>query len=181
MGFERPDSIVIHTHRLTLRPRVAEDADALHSSFSDPAVMKYWSRPPTKSLEETRAYVAEKLANNAEHSCSWAVEGDGMFAGTVDLFNWRNRIMEVGYLIDKAHQGKGFAYEAVHAALEFGFKELNLHRIEAQLHPDNSASARLLEKLGFRREGLMRQNYFIDGQYNDTLVYGLLASDPRPR
>lgn len=180
MGFERPENITIRTERLTLRPRRNEDADALHGSFSDPGVMKYWNRPPTTSLEETRAYVAEKLAKNAEFCCSWAVECENRIAGTVDLFNWRDRIMEVGYLIDKSHQGKGFAYEAVRAALDFGFDKLNLHRIEAQLHPENAASRSLLEKLGFQREGLMRQNYCIDGRYSDTLVYGLLASDPRP-
>lgn len=180
MGPQKPDDLIIKTERLTLRPRVKADADALHASFSDPELMKYWSRPPTTSLEETRTYVTNNLERNVDLCCLWSIDYEGSLAGTVDLFGWHDDMMELGYLVAKQHQGKGLSYEAAKAVVDFGFGKLDLHRIEAQLHPDNAASSGLLEKLGFQREGHLRLNYCIEGTYSDTLIYGLLASDPRP-
>lgn len=180
MGLIKPDDLIIKTERLVLRPSVADDADDLHASFSDADFMKYWSRPPTDTLEETQTYFGGKLEKQHEACCPWTILFNDKIVGTVDLFRWDSDMMELGYMVTKGNHGQGIAFEASRAVVNFGFDRLNLHRIEAQLHPDNAASSGLLEKLGFQREGHLRLNYYIAGVYSDTLIYGLLVSDPRP-
>ena len=91
------------------------------------------------------------------------------------FFNQNNRC-ELGYALGSPHWGRGYATEAIAAALEHGFHAAKLNRIEADIDPRNSASARVLEKLGFRKEGYMPQRWLVHGQYADTVNYGLLRS-----
>jgi RimJ/RimL family protein N-acetyltransferase len=86
----------------------------------------------------------------------------------------------LGYCYDRAAWGSGYAAEAAAAMLDFAFDVLLLHRVWAGCDPENVGSARVLEKLGMRLEGRLRENERVRGAYRDTWVYGLLASEPRP-
>ena len=77
-------------------------------------------------------------------------------------------------------QGRGLASEAVRASLAFAFGPMDLHRVEADVDPDNEDSLRLLERIGFKREGLLRERWFTFGTWKDTVLLGLLAGDVRP-
>jgi len=86
----------------------------------------------------------------------------------------------LGYCYDRAAWGRGYATEAASEILDFGFDVLLLHRVWAGCDPENVASARVLEKLGMRLEGHLRESERIRGAYRDTLVYAVIESDPRP-
>ena len=93
------------------------------------------------------------------------------------LLESRNKRVAIGYIIDPAHQRKGIAREAVSAMLDFCFGELGLHRVQAFIHPDNIASRTLVEKLGFRNEGLLRDNLRVGDVWRNDMLYALLATD----
>jgi ribosomal-protein-alanine N-acetyltransferase len=84
-----------------------------------------------------------------------------------------------GYILGSEHWGRGYANEAQRRLTEFDFGELALHRVEADTHPDNTASLRSLERLGFQREGVLRERWIVAGEVSDSVVLGLLARDWR--
>ena len=86
---------------------------------------------------------------------------------------------EIGFGLQSAYWGKGYMSEAARAVVDCGFDVLRLHRIEADIDPRNRASARVLEKLGFVREGLLRERWIVDGEISDSAIYGLLRTDRR--
>ena len=174
----------IETERLILRPVVPTDAPALFAIFSDPEVMRYWSWPPFTALEQADS-LAREIGDlwQARTLLQWGItrrERDGII-GTVTLGSWdrRHRRAELGYALARAHHGNGYAREAVAGALTFGFGPMDLHRVGADTEPRNARSIRLLERLGFRREGLQRQSYFHMGEWQDAALYGLLVEDWR--
>ena len=172
---------VLTTERLVLRPLTHQDAPALFAVFSDPAVVRYWSAEPWTDISFAETAIARAMESyRDETDIRFAIElaETGELIGTVNLhhfFNQNNRC-ELGYALGSRHWGKGYATEAIAAALEHGFHAAKLNRIEADIDPRNSASARVLEKLGFRKEGYMPQRWLVHGQYADTVNYGLLRS-----
>jgi RimJ/RimL family protein N-acetyltransferase len=88
---------------------------------------------------------------------------------------------EIGFMLHPDHQGRGYAREALLVVLQLGFEEIDLHRIYGRCDGRNEASARLMERLGMRREAHLRENEFVKGEWTDELVYALLASDWKPR
>lgn len=171
----------IETERLVLRSITLDDAPALFAIFSDPGVMRYWSWPPLVSFDQAEALVREIGALwRSRALLQWGItrrERRGVI-GTVTLGGWdrRHRRAELGYALAEAHQGNGYAVEAVGAAIAFGFGPMGLHRIAADTEPRNARSIRLLERLGFRFEGLQRQAYFQGGEWQDAALYGLLEA-----
>jgi RimJ/RimL family protein N-acetyltransferase len=101
--------------------------------------------------------------------------------GTVSLFQLSrgNRRAEIGYALARAWWGRGVMHEALVALLDWAFDALALNRLEADIDPANHASARSLERLGFTREGVLRERWIVDGQVSDTALYGLLAREWR--
>lgn len=87
---------------------------------------------------------------------------------------------EIGYALnDENHFGKGYMSEALECILRYGFEQMNLHRIEAMVGPDNLASLQLMKKFGFKKEGVLRSHYFVDGKFDDSVVFGLLKNESR--
>lgn len=172
----------IATERLALRPLAPADADALFAIFSDPEVMKYWNTPPWPSVDTAARFIAERreeMDRQAALTLGICLKGGGPPIGKCMLFaiDKASRRAEIGFGIGRSHWGKGYIAEAGHALIAHGFERLGLRRIEAEIDPDNGASAQALERLGFTREGLLRQRWEIDGVVSDSALYGLLASD----
>lgn len=168
----------LRTKRLVLRPLVLDDADALGPAMSDSVLMTWWSSPPHKSIEETRQYVA----GNAAHDpyVTWAITRHGGSAlGWVVLREQRDRVGEIGYLLARGEWGKGMAKEAVSAVIQHAFQDLRYRRLFADTDPDNAASNGLLERLGFRREGHLREEWETHMGIRDSLIWGLLAREWR--
>ncbi len=158
------------------------DLDALWAVFSDAETLRYWSHEPF----ETRARAAEYLDSISRGAAErtlfqWAIadqETDALL-GTVTLTGWdrTHRRAEIGFLLGRTHWGRGLASEAVRAALTFAFAEMALHRVEADVDPENGASLALLARLGFREEGRLAERWFTFGSWKDSVVLGLLRAD----
>lgn len=172
------------TSRLRLRRLTPDDAQAYFDVFSNADVMRYWSSPALTAL----AQAEEKVAGILEHYrkgdlFQLGVERklDGQLIGTCTLhqIHEQNRRAEIGYALGRPFWGQGYMHEALVALIEHGFREMGLHRLEADIDPRNEASARSLERVGFQREGLLRERWIVDGEVSDSALYGLLAGEWR--
>lgn len=170
---------ILATSRLRLRWLEARDVPAQFAIFSDPAVVRYWSGSRWTAMSQAEEAVAKALGDyRSGDALRFAVErlDSGEMIGNVSLFEFfpQSRRCEIGYAIASAHWGQGFATEAVRAALEYAFHELAVNRVEADVDPRNGASARVLERLGFQKEGYMPERWIVNGETADTVYYGLL-------
>ena len=157
---------------------VPEDLAALHSiqSREDVARWLYWE---PRSEAEVRDVLAAQIARAPEAGMNLAVElrATGELVGHVSLSIGEHRQGEVGFLFHPDHQGHGYATEAARALLAHAFEHYDLHRVYGRLEPRNAASARVLEKLGMRREGLLLENEWVKGEWQSEAIYALLARE----
>lgn len=166
----------LRSERLVLRPLVESDSTAMHGVFRDDRTMRYWSSPPHETIEKTRDYVV----GNAQQDrwLSWAVtETGGEALGWVVLGEHRDGVRELGYILHRDFWGRGYAREAVTTIVEYGFRSLRLRRIFADCDPDNHGSIRILERLGFRREGHLRAEWETHIGIRDSLIFGILSAE----
>ena len=177
------------TQRLRLRAMAATDVDFVFAHFSDPAIDRFLlDDDPVRTREDAQAIVNFYVNAPGPTPNRWVLErrSDGRPIGTCGLHLWvqRDRRCEVGYDLSPHAQGQGYMTEALRAVLDFGFGTLGLNRIEAIVHVDNAASLRLLDRLRFQREGVLRELHLRDGVFHDHAVLSLLARDwvatPKP-
>jgi ribosomal-protein-alanine N-acetyltransferase len=177
----------LETKRLRLRRFRAGDAEGLHDCFGDLEAMRYWNMPPSKTHADTERWVkALGKAKSPQTWLGWAV-AQKRTDRCIGLVNYhhrepRHRRLEIGYILSPAEQGKGLMSEALQAVLGYCLADLGVHRIEALIHPDNRASIRLAERLGFRLEGGPLRDYWRRGDtYMSPMLYSLIADEPAPR
>lgn len=172
----------IDASRIWLRWITEKDVDALYRIFSNTEVMRYWSTPPLAD----RTAAADLLRGihegfRARTLLKWGIarRTDDTLIGTATLFNldFNNHRAEIGYGLDRAHWGSGYMQEALQALLAYAFEVLDLHRIEADVDPRNIASIRTVERLGFQREGYLRERWQVNGEIQDSFFYGLLRPE----
>lgn len=173
------------TPRLRLRPVADTDKDALFAMHSSAQVMRYWDSPRWADRARADRFVA-RSAELAEEGTGVRVAidrvADGAVVGWCCLVEWDPdfRSATMGFCLDEPMWGHGYATEAAHALLGWGFETLDLNRVQAEVDTRNPASARVLEKNGFLREGTLREQCIVDGDVSDTWVYGLLRRDWSP-
>ncbi|MGH8028550.1 MAG: GNAT family N-acetyltransferase [Arenimonas sp.] len=172
----------LNTPRLRLREFRADDAGGLYAVHSDPRVMRYWSYPAWTRMEQAQAKVADTLGQRARGDVHvWAVadRDSDCLIGSIAAFNLdrAQARAEIGYSLAAEWHGRGLAQESLRAVLAFLFGDLQLERIEADVDPRNAPSCRLLERLGFVREGVLRQRWRVAGEVSDSAIYGLLAPE----
>jgi RimJ/RimL family protein N-acetyltransferase len=178
----------IRTERLLLRPFRDADFAGLHAmhSLEEVARFLYWE---PRSEGETRRVIARKIARPAlvtdGESLDYAVEltATGALIGDVSLIlrSRANRQGEIGYVFHPDHAGNGYATEAARALLALGFEDFGFHRIVGRLEAGNGASARVLERLGMRREAHLVENEWVKGEWQSEVVYALLQAEWRER
>lgn len=174
--------VKLRTERLVLRWLEPADAAAQFAVFSDPEVMRYWSSAPWTEIAQAEGAIEQALEGYRNgHSLRFGIElaATGELIGNVTLYAFytMNRRCEIGYILGRKHWGQGYAAEALTAAIEHGFAQLDLNRIEADIDPRNAASGKVLERLGFQREGFMRERWIVNGEVCDSVYYGLLRRD----
>lgn len=173
----KPPHVALTTKRLTLRPVRMEDAEPMFRAFSDPETMRYWTEPAHTKLEQTRAFIARNVAAG-DTGRSWAItRGSDTPIGLCNLYDRRDLIVGLGYMLAPDGRGHGYATEACQAVLGYAFNDWDMQRIWAQIDPRNTSSAAVLERLGFEREGYMRRDFLYAGEYVDSAYYGLLRED----
>jgi ribosomal-protein-alanine N-acetyltransferase len=170
----------LRTDRLLLREITPDDAPALFALRSDPRVMRYIGKPPQKEAAEALAMIENiRQMFTQNEAVTWAVclsETPALLIGTIGF--WRmdkaNHRCEIGYMLHADYWRRGIMDEAMGAALDYAFKVLDFHSIEANTDPENEASGRILEKHGFVAEALFRENFYFEGQFLDSRIYSRL-------
>ncbi|MFD3314425.1 GNAT family N-acetyltransferase [Streptomyces sp. NPDC058694] len=174
--------MLLETPRLVLRRFRAEDAAPLAAYRSDPLVARYQSWTAPVPLDSA-ARMVRGMATGSPEEPGWfqyAIElrADHCLVGDVGVCLHENRMQaELGFTLAGDRQGQGYATEAVRAVLGDLFDHRGLHRVSAECDARNDRSARLLRRLGFVQEGLLRQATWLKDEWTDDLLFGLLASD----
>ena len=175
----------LHTARLRLRPFTDADADALFALHSSAYVLRYWDAPPWSERARAERFIAtcRQMADEGSGArLAMDRASDGAFIGWCSLTRWNPdyRSASMGYCLDDAAWGHGYATEAARALLQWAFDTLDLNRVQAETDTRNAASARVLEKLGFVREGTLREDCVVNGDVSDSWVFGLIRREWRP-
>ncbi|SEN48463.1 ribosomal-protein-alanine N-acetyltransferase [Mucilaginibacter gossypiicola] len=171
---------VLTTERLVLRRFTHDDAADLFEMRSNEIVMQYIHRPINKTIDDAVGLInviEELLSKNDGITWCICLKNSNKYIGSIGF--WRiekdNHRAEIGYLLNPAYQGRGIMQEAVLTVIDYGFKELKLHSIEARVSPDNVASVNLLLKNKFIREAYFKEDHLFNGRFEDTMIYSLLT------
>ena len=175
----------LRTDRLRLRPVADTDAEALFAMHSSTHVLRYWDEPPWSVPARAERFIATCRRMSDEGTGARVIierEYDGVFIGWCSLNRWNPtyRSASLGYCLTEAAWGQGYGTEAARALLQWAFETLDLNRVQAETDTRNTASAHVLEKLGFVREGTLREDCIVNGDVSDSWVYGLLRREWRP-
>jgi RimJ/RimL family protein N-acetyltransferase len=172
----------INSSRVFLRGITPADAAAVYEIYSDPEVMRYWGGPCMTHRSEAKEFLRGVIDDLQKHKCiQWGISerpGHGVI-GTVAMFalDFFAGKSEIGFALARSHWGKGLMREALRALFAYAFNEMDVRRIEADVDPRNLRSITLLEDLGFKREGYLRERWLVDGVTQDSLFYGLLKKE----
>jgi [ribosomal protein S5]-alanine N-acetyltransferase len=176
------DNVTLHTSRLLLRPLRPADTEGLLAAHSDPEVMRYSNMSAWTSIEQANELVeqGQRGAATGKHLCLGIIPRDaGTVVGTCTLYalSASNRRAEIGFLLGAAAWRKGYMAEALNALVQYSFLDLALNRLEADTDPRNARAITTLERLGFVREGHLRERWIVGAEKSDSAFYGLLFSD----
>jgi len=173
----------LETDRLVLREMTLADAEFYFRHFNDEKVVLGSGFPGPETLEaaekELELYCIRpfKVAKGIRWGIMW--KGSSGLIGSCGFYGWSktSRRAEVGYDLDPAHWGKGLMREALRAALRYGFEVMALNRIQAIIDCENVRSIRLVQRLGFQQEGVLRQNSVFRGEFRDEACFSLLREE----
>jgi [ribosomal protein S5]-alanine N-acetyltransferase len=176
-----PDVSELGAERVRLRPLNVADAPDLHAAYGDADSMRFWNATPSRDIAETEARIRQSTSADATWYAAWAVlaKRDDAFIGMVNYHArqaW-NRRLAVGWIQTPGFEGQGHMTEAMRTLLRHCFDGLETRRVEAEIEPDNMRSVRLAERLGFRREGLLRDRLCVAGEPRSIWMYALLQPE----
>ena len=176
------NAINLNSNNLFLKPLTKENAGDLFAIRADKEVQKYTDTDAFKSLAEAQKHIADcsKRAENQEYLLlgifSRATKD---FLGTINLYHidYKHNFATIGFQMAKDYWGRGYMNEALQTFLKFTFEEMDMHRIEAQTYIEHEKAIKVFDRLKFIREGRLRQNFLIDGNYVDSYLYSILKQD----
>lgn len=174
---------VLLTERLCLREIVPADADAVFAIQSDPQVMRWFGAEQMHERQQAQQLIAmfADWRRQPAPGTRWGLvrRDNGRLIGSAGLFRWNRswRNCVLGYELAQPAWGQGYMREALVAILDYGFAEMDLHRVQAEIHPDNAASIALVQRLGFQYEGRHREQGYWAGQFHHLDCYALLARE----
>lgn len=175
----------LESDRLLLRQLNSNDIDDVFAIRSNPNLMKYIPRPLLQTKNEALDLINlmnQKIIDN--QAINWAIieKNSQKFVGFLGHYRiqWENYRSEIGYMVLEEFKGNGYTTEAVKLICEYGFKHMQMHSLEGVIDPENIASARVLEKNGFVKEGHYLENEYFDGKFWDSTVYSLLKRNFTP-
>ncbi|MGC4242261.1 MAG: spermidine N1-acetyltransferase [Herbaspirillum sp.] len=165
------------TRTVRLRPLEREDLRFVHHLNNNATVMRYWFEEPYETFAELSALFEAHIHEQNERR--FIVDADGDSSGLVELveINTVHRSAEFQIIIAPASQGRGLAVEATRLALDYGFSVLNLHKIYLIVDRENEKAAHVYAKAGFRQEGVLKEEFFMNGQYRDVIRMGIFQRD----
>ncbi|MFC3616519.1 GNAT family N-acetyltransferase [Lutimaribacter marinistellae] len=166
---------MIRTRRLLLRSGRSDDLDPLHEIFSDPRAMRYWDRPPHTELSETRSFLERFMTGPSDDRFEFILDLDGRCIGKAGVWG----APEIGYILQPDLWGRGLAHEALCAVLPRAFERFSdLPELTAQIDPRNTASEKLLRKLGFRQTAYVEQNFLYgENEWCDSAYFAVTREE----
>jgi len=166
-------AVFLEGEKVTLRTMEEEDAGIFTEIVNDSEVRKYLAirKPMSKSDEE------EFIDNLSEDNIHLSIYAEDELIGNIVLKEKEEGVGELGIMIRPDHHGNGYGTEASKLLITHGFQQLRFHRIYARVYANNEKSKAVWEKLGFTEEGLMREHIFVDGEFVDAHIYGLLEHE----
>ncbi|MGB3512938.1 MAG: GNAT family protein [Microcoleaceae cyanobacterium] len=172
----------IETDRIILRKMCMDDAHDMFEYASDSEVSKYTGWYTHNVIEDTQLFLNHVINNYQNNQVSsWGIvhKVDKKFIGTAGFINWNieHARAEIGYTLSQKYWGKGYMTEVVNAIIYFGFRNMMLNRIEAKCEIKNIASARVMEKVGMKYEGILRKYMFMKGKYSDLKIYSIIKDE----
>lgn len=172
---------ILSTPRIKLREITEVDADTIFDCFSQKEVIRYYGQEKFTTIQEALVLIdifAENYRN--QKGMRWGIErlDTGELIGTVGFNQWsqKHKRAEIGYELHPQHWGHSYASEAASAVMAYGFDNLQLVRIGAVVFLENKASQHVLEKLGFQKEGVLKNYMYQNGKAHDTFVYSSLPT-----
>lgn len=179
---------VLWTERLSLREITVDDAAFWLRNFSDPEVIELTACEPPRDLEAAKAQLVRHAIRPFEEGTGirWgiALRGSPDLIGTLGYRQWvkeGGHHARVGYDLLREHRRQGIMAEAMGAILAYGFETMGLNRVESLIDPTNATSIQLVERLGFHRDGVLRENTFFRGRFIDDAVYSVLRREWQAR
>ena len=175
---------LLETERLILRELRPEDAETVFRLLSDAEVVRYYDPLMTHLEQAQRSIERHRARFENNEGIRWGItmKGEDTIVGNCGFFRDKdNFLAELSYVLAKSYWNKGFMPEALEAIIAFGFEHYQLHRIEAHVALPNLASVRVLQKLGFQEEGLLRERLFENNRFHDEKAFALLKSDFRQK
>ncbi|MGN4126012.1 GNAT family N-acetyltransferase [Lysinibacillus sphaericus] len=169
----------LETERLLLREIKKEDAQGIFNCFSNNDVTQFYGQDTLESVEQAEQFVEFFSKIHMEkRGIRWGIEikGSAGIIGTIGFNAWlpKHKRAEIGYEIHPDYWRNGYTTEAITSVLSYGFKELDLTRVGAVVFIENEASNKLLTKIGFQQEGILRDYMYQNGKAHDTYIYSLL-------
>lgn len=174
---------VLETERLHLINISEEHAEGFFHLRTDDEVMRYIEVERPKSVQEALEVIRDNYIPKWQRNegITWAIHSkkDNTYIGNIGLFRTlpEHHRAEIGYTLFPEFWGKGLMSEALKVVLRYGFEDMKLHSIEANINPENSASAKILDRHGFVREAYFKENYYWEGKFLDSAIYSLLSQD----
>ena len=176
-----PPWLPICTERLILRDARETDFDDIHAYATDPDTVRYmlWGPNTPEVTREVLDRWLERQRTWPRQEIDFVVElqATGRVIGVISIHNATTDQASIGYCYHSAYWRQGYGTEAARAVAALAFGELGLHRLAAECDARNHGSYRIMEKLGMRREGLLRQNLKVRDGWRDTLLYAILAEE----
>lgn len=169
----------LETQRLILREVRDNDVADFFLLRSNPSIMQFIPRPVAKTEQDVLDLIQagrDGYEKSEMMTLAMALKDTDRFIGAVGFYrvNWDWQRTEVGYILNPEYRGKGYVHEAMVALLDYAFDEIGFHSLEAVIDPRNQASINVVEKLGFVKEGHIKEREFWNGEYLDTLIYSLI-------
>ena len=173
---------ILETERLILNEQTENDLQEIFRLRSEPQVMRYIDRVPAEDIEDAHKFLnVIKESSNNGLGVSWGIRLKGSPKLIGNMGYWRmlpeHFRAEIGYALLPEYHRQGIMHEALHAVLNYGFTQMNLHTVMADINPLNKASRALLLKTGFNCEAYFKENFFFNGKFLDSEIYGIVKTD----
>ena len=170
----------LRTERLLLRPYRLDDVEDVLAYATDPKWSRYLEVPSPYTRRDAEEFVAKSLLADPRTNPTWAIVYEDHAVGNIDLRVRSHGVAEMGYSIARPLWGQSLVAEAASAVVAHGFEQLVLARVQAFADIRNKGSWRVMEKLGMKREGLLRSNRLIHDERTDGVIYAILAEEWSP-
>ena len=173
-----PGTVFLEGEKVNLRTVEEEDVEFLRDGVNHPDVRVHMGNRRPQNLENEEEFFEEQICD--EETLNLLITKDSERVGIISLIpegDDAEKMAEIGIWLHPEHHGNGYGTEAAQLITEYGFNQLNYHRIYARAHADNEPSCRVWEKLGFEKEGEFRDHTFTQGEYKDVVYYGVLEGE----